>query len=80
LGQINLDWMGGLDVGGMEPAAAAAGPPVGSAAWVASQAGGVKPQAAGSAGTTVVNNFNQQLTRSDAVAIAAETGRQYNRQ
>jgi hypothetical protein len=81
LSQVNFggfDWMGGLDLAGMEPATET-GPAVGSAAWVAQQKGGINPHA-GTGGTTVVNNFNTQLTRSDAVAIAAESDRHSNRQ
>lgn len=84
MSRVNLDWMAGA--GGLETATAdltgtaAAGPAVGSAQWVAQQPGGVNPQAGNPSGATVVNNFNTQLSRSDAVAIAAETARYSNRQ
>jgi hypothetical protein len=80
LSKVNLDWIGGLDFAGEEtggPGGSGAGPEVGSAAWVAQQPGGSNPQATG--GATVVNNFNTQITRADAVAIAAETDRQTDR-
>jgi hypothetical protein len=81
LSQVNFggfDWMGGLDLADMEPATET-DPAMGSAAWVAQQKGGINPQV-GAGGSTVVNNFNTQITRNDAVAIAAESSRYDNRQ
>lgn len=84
LSNVNLDWMGGiggLDLEAQDLGGSVGGAAVGSAQWVAQQPGGRNPQAgAGTSGMTIVNNFNTQFSRSDAVAVAAETDRYTNRQ
>jgi hypothetical protein len=82
---ISAGWSWIKDVFGMEGGAPAAAAPSGAAAIAAAGGGpGFTGQDAvdfafgmegSGSGATVVNNFNTQITRSDAVAIAAETDR-----
>jgi hypothetical protein len=83
-----LDTLTGGRMGLMESvqkmgAAPAAADQPGTAAYLAAHGGGEPMDAGfwqGSGGGQVVNNFNTQLTRSDAVAIATESARRTTRQ
>jgi hypothetical protein len=86
---ISAGWAWIKDIFGMsEGGAPSAAAPTGAAAIAAAGGGsGFTGQEAAdwafgseSSGATVVNNFNQQITRSDAVAISVETDRAANRQ
>jgi hypothetical protein len=79
-----INWIGDLFGGGEDKPGRA---PTGAAA-VAGGGGGDTalteteqwPAGQSAGGATVVNNFNTQITRSDAVAIAAESDRMDYRQ
>jgi hypothetical protein len=82
LGDATSDLAGSLTLSALQTLAPAAGPAEGSAAWVAAHPQEQAPEwsGTGSNGATIVNNFNTQLTRNDATAIASEMGRRNNRQ
>jgi hypothetical protein len=75
-----MGWMEAVKKGNAAPAAEEQ---PGTAAYLAAHGGGEPMDAGfwqGSGGGQVVNNFNTQLTRSDAVAIATESARRTARQ